>query len=297
VSSIATVLCPVDFSRETGPEVALAEATCRLFGARLVLEHNLDPRPPSYLGMTWMWSEEHERQQRERGEDAERRLREGLAWLSRSVECEAKLTRGPIDTSLLWLASALPADLIVMASHGRTSPEHRSLTEEIVAKAPCPVLAIGRQVEGSRLQGEEQPGELRLLVPVTGEATEEAVLESLRALDAVVPLRVELIRVERRAGGKQSEAGRRSRCEALLASTPEPLRQRAAARVVSGDPVTAVLEAADRLHADLIVVGAHRRRMFGRHAQAVDSGLLHSSHCPVWFVPPEVKVSAAEARR
>ena len=53
-----TVLCPVDFSGRSGRELSLARDVCREFGARLVLEHNLDPRPPSFLTVTWMWSED-----------------------------------------------------------------------------------------------------------------------------------------------------------------------------------------------------------------------------------------------
>jgi nucleotide-binding universal stress UspA family protein len=255
VKAISQVLCPVDFSRETGPEIALAQTICWLFGARLVLEHNLEPRPPSYLGMIWMWSEEHERHQRELGEDAERRLREGLAWLSRTVPCEAKLTRGPIDTSLLWLARALPADLIVMASHGRSSSQHRSLTEEIVARASSPVLALGHHVESSRLRVGERPDQLRLLVPIEGDEPEASVLESVELLESIAPVEVERVRVERH-------------------------------------PTLA--EKADRFRADLIVAPVHRRRAFRRRGQAIDAELLHESRCPVWFVPPGVKPSSAE---
>ena len=43
---IHTVLCPTDFSPLSQRAVSLAARICRRFGARLVLEHNLDPRPP-----------------------------------------------------------------------------------------------------------------------------------------------------------------------------------------------------------------------------------------------------------
>jgi hypothetical protein len=57
---IRTVLCPVDFTSKTGRELELAKQVCGFFGARLVVEHNLDPRPPNFLTVTWMWSEEFE---------------------------------------------------------------------------------------------------------------------------------------------------------------------------------------------------------------------------------------------
>ena len=58
-----------------------------------------------------------------------------LEELSEAVECEAKLTRGPIDDVLILLVKELQADLLVMGSHGWSTPEHQSLTEKMIAEA------------------------------------------------------------------------------------------------------------------------------------------------------------------
>ena len=56
------------------------------------------------------------------------RLREGTPW--REIEAEAR---------------ALPADLIVMGTHGRAGFEHLvlgSVTEKVLGRAPCPILTV-----------------------------------------------------------------------------------------------------------------------------------------------------------
>jgi len=54
MSTIKTVLCPVDFSPLSERSVHLATEICRRTGAKLVLEHNLECCPPASLGVGWM---------------------------------------------------------------------------------------------------------------------------------------------------------------------------------------------------------------------------------------------------
>jgi hypothetical protein len=51
---IRTVLCPTDFTPLSDCAVSLATRICQWYGASLVLEHNLDARPPSFLSVEWM---------------------------------------------------------------------------------------------------------------------------------------------------------------------------------------------------------------------------------------------------
>ena len=79
---VRTVLCPVDFTGQTGRELAWAKQVCQLFEARLVVEHNLDPRPPNFLTVTWMWSEEFEGDEEYKAGKAQEKLRVLLEELS-----------------------------------------------------------------------------------------------------------------------------------------------------------------------------------------------------------------------
>jgi nucleotide-binding universal stress UspA family protein len=61
------------------------------------------------------------------------------------VECE--IVEGPISPAILAKAEALPADLLVMGTHGRSGFERfvlGSVTERVVRQAPCPVLTVPR---------------------------------------------------------------------------------------------------------------------------------------------------------
>ncbi len=45
---IKTVLCPLDFSALSDQELRLAGQICERFGARMILQHNIDCMPPSF---------------------------------------------------------------------------------------------------------------------------------------------------------------------------------------------------------------------------------------------------------
>ena len=58
------------------------------------------------------------------------------------------------------------------------------------------------------------------------------------------------------------------------------------ARIEQGNPRSLVLEAADEVHASLVVMSS--RRLKGLHAVgSVSRRVVHQAHCPVLLVPPE----------
>jgi nucleotide-binding universal stress UspA family protein len=65
------------------------------------------------------------------------------------VIVETRLVPGtPVD-QILDLAKGLPADLIIMGTHGRTGVSHvflGSVAEKVVRRAPCPVLTVRPKV-------------------------------------------------------------------------------------------------------------------------------------------------------
>ena len=67
MSEIKTVLCPVDFSPASEVELNLATQLCERFGARMILQHNIDDVPPVYLANAWMYSETHMYPEEEQG--------------------------------------------------------------------------------------------------------------------------------------------------------------------------------------------------------------------------------------
>ena len=78
---------------------------------------------------------------------ASARPRPSRRWPRRSRRCPRRSRRRrdqrrPGGLIVLSLAERIPADLIVIGSHGWSTEEHASITERIIAGAPCPVLSL-----------------------------------------------------------------------------------------------------------------------------------------------------------
>jgi nucleotide-binding universal stress UspA family protein len=279
---IETVLCPVDLSSLSSIEVRSAVEVCTRFGARLVLEHNVDPTPPASLGVGWMWSESHEAAEKERERVAREGLRQLLATLPESVRGEGVLSRGPLAPVLLELARDLAADLIVMASHGKSTPEHKSFTEQLLVKSGCPLLAAQGQALGLG-EGAE------VLVAVDFSTASRGAIDYAVGLAEKAPLKLVVFHVETPAeervllekGGLSVRAAEL----ALGAAVPPELGDRAEFVLGKDDPAAAILDFARSRRMSAVVMGLHTHGVLSKHLSARALEVLHESPCPVWFVP------------
>ncbi|HVS01873.1 MAG TPA: universal stress protein [Thermoanaerobaculia bacterium] len=297
--AIKTVLSPVDFSTGTDQEVATAAEVCTTFGARLVLHHNEDTAPLG-LSRAWDWDETHVAAQGQRPV-AEARMADITRHLSPALAVEAKISRGLVVPSLLFLARQLPADLLVVATRGQTSDDHTSVAERLLVDAPCPVLAL-RAANGSCCQLELQAAEGALIDVVV---PTDLTLPSLTAVDYAfelarqLPLRIHLLHVisGRKAsaaeaaetggdGATRPSAAAEIAQQKLAGLVPEELREQATTHVETGSPGDAILAFAQRLGARFIVMGEHAPDLL-RHVFTHDTAkdVLHRASCAVWFVP------------
>ena len=72
-------------------------------------------------------------------------LQKKFAEFINLVELRQRVEVGAPPANIVELAERERADLIVMSTHGRTGLDHMlmgSVTEKVVAHAPCPVLSI-----------------------------------------------------------------------------------------------------------------------------------------------------------
>ncbi len=296
---IRTVLCPVDFTTLSERTVQVAAEVSRRMKARLVLHHNLGVRPPGYLSVNWMVSEETgERRQSEERQVPEK-LRELFRRLPEGLEYEAKLTRAPLDMAVLEVAKLLPADLIVMGSHGWSTPAHRSLTEKIILKAPCTVMTTGESCDPVAwfAPRQEDPAALEVLVPVDFSRRSQAQLGFAFGLAAWMPHRLHILHV---LPAGVTETARQEVAARLAGLVPDELRERVRVGVATGEPAKMILEAAGAENTLFILLAAHRkgplrRLLFG----ATTLEVLHGSRSPVWFVPeswePAAQATSAAA--
>ncbi len=279
---LKTVLCPIDFTSLSDREVHLGATICQRFGARLVLHHSLSAEPQGLLGTSWLLADDQALVSDQEVSETYLRFQRLLEELPPQVERLGKLSRGPIQPALFDLARDLPADLIVMGSHGWSTTVHRSVTEKVLAEAPCPVLTI-RDDAGIResIFGAEGPTTEVALVPV--DLTDYALTGfdyALEILDSL-PVRLSVVHVEREVGTTGPECRER-----LNARLPQAFRDRFELHVVAGNPALQVLALAESLDASLIVMGCHRKGVFDRFMHGSNAyQVLHQASCPVWFLP------------
>ena len=137
------ILVPTDFSPRSEAAIEYAVELARKMHAQLTLLH---VRPePSALDYTIGGVPEEDWEKMK--EEAELCLRDAVAHAKRRVlEVDSKLCSGlDIRQEILSIAKQIPADLLVLSTHGCTGWEHLffgSDTEKMVAHAPCPILVV-----------------------------------------------------------------------------------------------------------------------------------------------------------
>jgi nucleotide-binding universal stress UspA family protein len=166
---IRNILVPIDFSKMSIGAIKTARQLARRFHAILHIAHvrRVDfatafsaPSPPiaPFPLMTYE-------------QDAEKRVLQELTALASehgilSASCHV-VGGGPAFDEICRLAQKIPADLIVMPTHGRTGLKHvflGSTAERVVRHSPCPVLVVRER----RRQSKAGPRLTvkRILVPV-----------------------------------------------------------------------------------------------------------------------------------
>ena len=276
------VLCPIDFSQLAARELELAVQVCRAFGARLVLHHNVSAISPGF-SKAWEWDREHQGAEPSAGE-AHQRVKALMKQLPGGVQGEAVVTEGPLATVVLALARELPADLLVLGTHGWSTEEHASLTERIIDHAPCPVLTIHDPGSLRTFRLKSEPGgELpRLIVPTDfSEAAGKAVAYAI-TLARELPLRLDLLHISQIPDNAAV-------LETLDGLVPSDLRDRVECHVRIGRAEEEIEKFLRQVEPELVVMGTHARSFWRRLSRRdVARELLHGATCPVCFVPPTV---------
>ncbi len=155
------ILCPVDFSPPSLAALAAADEFARFFFARLTVLHVLAPPPPLVPlegtvvgGVT---APDPEVEQR-RHAAAEIELAETARdVVAEEVDLHLDIRHGDPAEEILAAAEDLGADLVVIATHGRSGLKRLlfgSVAEAVVRRAACPVVTIRAQA-ASAVQGGE----------------------------------------------------------------------------------------------------------------------------------------------
>ncbi len=138
------VLCPIDFSETSVRATAYARAFADWYGATLTLLHVVPTFDAAIEPAVGVGEAERILLATSRDEVlAELRRRSGPPAEGDRTSLVAD--SGVVHTTILRHASTLPADLLVMGTHGRSGFSRLllgSVTERVVRHAPCPVLTV-----------------------------------------------------------------------------------------------------------------------------------------------------------
>ena len=286
--AMRTILCPVDFSDATPRQVALAAGLTRLYGARLVLHHNMSALAPG-AGVGWMWSADHPPMSQE---DVGQRLEALAGSTAQGLDVALSMTEGPASTAVLAVSDAFDADLLVLTTHETTTDDHTSVTSEVLARTHRSVLALhDARLESQALRFDPASGQHQVtLVPTDLTPESRAAVAFAYELARTLPLDVHLLHfVPRGTNGHGHEEARAEAEKGLRALIPADFVESTRVHVREGDPSTAIARAAADLGAACIVMGEHTRVPLRRwFSHDTSRAVLHEAPCPVWYVPGQI---------
>jgi len=145
---IKKVLVPVDFSKDSLRAAEYAKNFAAPFGAQLVLLHVIEPIYYASPADMYAASPNLALLIEEQRKAAQAQLEQLAQKLSgQGAKVQTLLKSGSPPQVLADTAKRIKADLIVMATHGRTGLAHvllGSVAERVVRLATCPVLTVRR---------------------------------------------------------------------------------------------------------------------------------------------------------
>jgi nucleotide-binding universal stress UspA family protein len=296
--NIARILCPTDFSEASTHAVDLAVTIATVYKARIAALHVVAAGVvvPEF-GLATVDSID------EPGLSALRATTEaGLsAAVGAGVGVDVFVDVGSPAARILDRAAMLPADLIVMGTHGKGGFQHLvlgSVTERVLRKSVCPVLTVP-----PRAQATSRVPFRRLLCAIDFSESSMAALQFAISLAEETAAKLTMVHVLEwpweeppsprfedlpgEQGAALAEFRRyrekmaSTRLEALAAAANR-LPQPPATRLRSGKSYVQILDVANDEGSDLIVIGVHGRNpfdmmLFGSTANQV----VRRASCPV----------------
>ena len=145
--NLTRILCPVDFSEASRHAIEQAVVVAGYYKSRITALHVLTPLTLAVPGMASSSDEVSEL-------DRLRRLTtaEFAAPAAKGIGLDVLIDVGQPAGLILERATSLPADLVVMGTHGTSGFQHfllGSITEKVLRKASCPVLTVPPHVHAT----------------------------------------------------------------------------------------------------------------------------------------------------
>ena len=280
-----TILMPTDGSTISEAPLPLVAALARAQDAEVVLARVVEP-------MTWYSSVDdgpwaanlYEQLQQAAEEEAQAQVDELVTRLrTEGVRVRREVMFGTASAHLLDLEARIAADLVVMATHGRSGLTRfalGSIADRMVREGTVPVLVV------RPLDQPVEPPEVAL-VPLDGSEVAEQALPLVKALAGRPVQRIRLLRVQDPEEDAATVRDYLERVRHEFADIGVPVT----AETAVGDPSEAIIQAAHT--ANLVIIGTHGRGGFDRfrHGSVADR-VVRQATTPVLLV----RAAATEAK-
>ncbi len=296
-----TILVPLDGSKfaERALTVAVPLAQERNATVALTTALAVAPRSTNDIGAPGS---------AESGRDTVRtQLRQQLDRVARRLGNKHNITtathfrEGPILEQILAVASETQADLIVMASHGRSGVSRMwlgSVTDALLRQTRTPVLVV-RSARPWAAVSQSEPLYPRIVVGLDGSEHSERALRDTIALIGNAPCQLVLTRVQPGVAAnvnppswiqEVTDLHSAQYLAPLAAKYAAPNRTFVHRVVVDDEPARALLAVAKKDNAFLISLATHGRGMLQRAVLgSVADKVIRGASLPVLVSPPEPK--------
>jgi universal stress protein A len=142
--SVNVIVVPTDFSDQSLTALDYAVGLADSYDAKLKVVFVNEPGL-KISDMAWVGIDRRSMSEQQAA-DARRSIEKlVLERVPLDVTADAEILYGEAVGKIIDYAADVNADLIVMATHGRTGVSHAllgSVAEQVVRKAPCPVLTL-----------------------------------------------------------------------------------------------------------------------------------------------------------
>ena len=280
--SFRHILCPVDFSEFSRHAFDHALTIAQWYGGTVTALHvapvvpladaALSPvvaLPPVDLDQTV------------------RELREFVKTEAGTTPIETIVIQGSTVRTIMEKAEALPADLIVLGTHGRTGFERLmlgSVTESVLRRATCPVLTVPPRAPDAMPLG---PVIFRSILCATDfSLASEAAIAYAASLAREAQAALTIMHVVEHAplyepvvAGSVMESMRETSLVRVRELAPHGFK--ASHVVAEGKPYREILRRAADDHSDLIVIGVHSGLADRFHVGSTTNHIVRGAACPV----------------
>ena len=290
---IKLILCPIDFSEFSVSAYQHALSVAEHYQAKLVAQHiaELWRHPSADFAASAGLYEEYSQALRESGK---KQLQEFVENHPHDeIQPELVVQIGVAADSILSFAQLQKADVIVMGTHGRRGFDRLmlgSVTDRVMRRAPCPVLAVGKPSHDSTAADEERhhPRHLSRILFCTdfSENSERALNYAISATteyDAELTL-LHVLEVSNPPKKDKAIAAAKEQLDRLVPSEGrKTLKIKTAVRI--GKPYEQIIQLAVEAQIDMVAMAVHGRgaldlAVFGSTTYRV----LQLGPCPVLVV-------------